>query len=348
MFTVEANLAKRNHDLRDVHDDLGYFTTPLSEVHTLLHDIQGLLHEPDDLNKKLGEILDVLEALEATCRDGEWIPEVGEDAKSAAEVLDGMNRFIKEARSALTDIQHSLDPFSGWLNNVQRPVNKAWKPVGQVEARIEAAVNVTGTLLRHYEGKPPAAVEECAGALDKPVDEIARVLNDAKDEANSKLNEAEQPLRTAYNQLDKITDYTAFIDSIYNRLGELRRAIREITSAVRKVADYGKEAIERAISEWAKKFAHKTYARVKKMLAEVQRAVNRLKSKIVNWAFKPIKDLIDRVNEEVKSKLANLPELQPIESALEKVAKALGRVESALDAQSGPCKSMFEGATAPA
>lgn len=348
MFKTESHLARLNHDLRDIHDDLGYFTTPLDEVHTLLGDIQGLLHRPDDLNKKLGEILDVLEAVQGACKDAEWIPEIGEDAKAAAEVLDGINRFIKETRGALTDIQKGLDPFSVWVGKVQRPVDKAWKPIGKVEGKLETTVNVSGNLLRHYAGRPPAAVEACARALDAPLHGVAGALNDAKDEASAKLNEAEQPLRAAYNQLDKITDYTSFVDDIYNRLGELRSALGEITRAIRKAADYGKAEIEAAISKLGKKLAPKTYARVKRMLAEVQKAVNRLENKVVNWAFGPVKALIDRVKEEIRSELAGLPELAPIEQALDQVAQVIGGVQSALDDQSGPCGTLFGGSTSAA
>jgi hypothetical protein len=46
MIEAQSYLAKLQQDIRDIHDDIGYFATPLNEIHTLLGDIDSLLHEP--------------------------------------------------------------------------------------------------------------------------------------------------------------------------------------------------------------------------------------------------------------------------------------------------------------
>jgi uncharacterized protein YoxC len=343
MIEAQSYLAKLQQDIRDIHDDIGYFATPLNEIHTLLGDIDSLLHEPESLNKKLGEILTITQALEKACKSGEWIPQVGQDAKAAAEFLDGVNIIIKEIRTTLTGIQHSLKPFTEWIKDVKAPVDKAWKPIGLVEGKLETMVNGSTHLLKHYGGNLPDNIEHCAAVLDKPLHGITQTVNDAKDRANAMLSDAERPLRTAYRQLEKIVDYTAFVDGIYHKLDEFRRDIHRITTAVEKALSYTKAAIEAAITKAARKFAPKVYKKVEAMLAEVQKAVENLKKKFINYAFKPVRDLVNQVEGEITSKLAILPEVAPISKALSEITGAIYTVREAIDALSDPCAAIFEG-----
>ena len=347
MIGTQSHLAKIQQDLRDIHDDIGYFATPLNEIHTLLGDIDSLLHEPENLGKKLGEILTITNALEKACASGEWIPEVGQEAKAAAEFLDGVNTVIKEIKTTLTEIQKSLKPFTEWIKDVKEPVDKAWKPIGMVEGKLETMVNVTARLNKHYGGRPPGNVENCAAALDKPLHGVAQKMNDAKDRANAALNKAERPLRTVFNQLDKIVDYTSFIDGVYHKLDAFRRDIRRITDAINKALAYTKAAIEAAISKVGRALAPKTYEKVKAMLANVQKAVDNLKKKFINYAFKPVRDLVNQVEGEIASKLVSLPEIAPIKKALAEIKDTISTVQVAIDCLSDPCAELFEGKTAP-
>ncbi len=346
MIVSHSHLAKVQLDLRDIHDDIGYFATPLNEIYTLLGDIDSLLHEPENLNKKLGEILSVTQTLEKACKSGEWIPEVGQEAKAAAEFLDGVNIVIKEIRTTLTGIQESLKPFTEWIKEVKDPVDKAWKPIGLVEGKLETMVNISSRLLKHYGGNPPDNIEHCAAALDDPLHGVAQAMNDAKDRANAALSDAERPLRTACNQLEKIVDYTAFIDGIYHKLDGFRRDIHDITTAVDKAFNYTKAAIEAAITDIARRVSPKTYKKVKEMLASVQKAVENLKKKFINYAFKPVRDLVNQVEGEIASKLANLPEVAPVRKALSEVTEAISSVKAAIDSLSDPCAALFDGTTA--
>jgi enamine deaminase RidA (YjgF/YER057c/UK114 family) len=345
MIISQSHLARVQQDLRDIHDDIGYFATPLNEIYTLLGDIDSLLHEPENLDKKLGEILTITQSLETACKSGEWIPEVGQEAKAAAEFLDGVNILIKEIRTTLTGIQESLKPFTEWIKGVEEPVGKAWKPIGLVEGKLETMVNISSRLLKHYGGNPPDNIEHCAAALDNPLHGVAQAMNDAKDRANAALNDAERPLRTAVHQLEKIVDYTAFIDGIYHKLDGFRRDIDLITKAVNKALHYTKTAIEEAISDVARRFRPKTYKKVKAMLDSVQKAVENLKKKFINYAFKPVRDLVNQVEGEIVSKLVNLPEVAPIRKALSEVTEAISSVKAAIDSLSDPCAALFQGAT---
>lgn len=343
MTQHNCELVQLNTDAKALYADIQYFVTPLSEVHTLLADVQTLLKKPQDFNKKLGEIYKVLDGLEGACKAGSWIPEVGSAAKGAGEFLAGINGFIKSTRGILKDIERDIKPLQDWIKDLQEPIDDAWGAVGPVEGRLEALANVTAQLRKHYHDKPPKGVESCAATLNKPLHPVTGVMNDAKDEANAGLNAVEQPLRAAWNALGRLLDYTDFIDKIYKTLDPLRKLINTISGAIKKAADYGKAAIEYAISKIGKAIAKDTYKKVKKMLKAVDDEISKLRKKLTDFLFKPVQDMVRRVENDIKDKLGNLPAVKKLETAVGQIKSALSTVLHAIENQADPCKNIFNG-----
>jgi hypothetical protein len=343
MASDPSTLALLSSNLTDIHDDIGYFATPLNEVHTLLGNTQKLLGEPKSLNDKLKEVLTVLAALESVCKSAGWVPEVGQGATTAANLLNGVNTFIRDTRSALTDVERGLKPIQTWIGKVQKPVDKGWSAIAMIERDLETVANVAGKLDKQYRGNPPANVEHCAELLNTPVQPLVRPFNDAKDIAGRELNRVEQPLRLVVDQLQRVTDFTGVVDTVYNALAGLRRLITTIASAVKKAADYGKAAIEAAITKAAKALAPKTYQKVKAMLDAVQAEVDKVKKQIANFAFKPVKLLVEKVRDIIKSKLASLPEVKALQDAFSQVIQTVARIGEALADLPDPCAKMLRG-----
>ncbi|WP_298917528.1 hypothetical protein [uncultured Roseobacter sp.] len=347
MPTPKTQLAALNTDAKAIYADIQYFVTPLDEVHGLLSQVQDLLKKPEDFDKKLGDIFQVLRGLEKACKSGSWIPEVGTLAKGAGEFIAGINGFIKPTRDILSQIERDIKPLQDWIRKLQKPVDRAWGAVGNVEGKIEALANVTDSLRKHYKDAPPKGLENCAAVLNRPLHPVTQTLNDAKDEANAGLNTVEQPLRQAWNALGRLLDYANVIDKAYNALGGLRSFINTITAAVTKAANYGKKAIEDAISWVGRHTFPKTYKKVKAMMDEVDRQIAKMRKSLTDFLFKPVQDMVARVARDIENRFKALPAVKALKAAVGQVEAALETVLHAIENQADPCRDMLSGKQSP-
>jgi hypothetical protein len=79
----------------------------------------------------------------------------------------------------------------------------------------------------------------------------------------------------------------------------------------------------------------------------VQAEVDKVKKQIADFAFKPVKILVEKVRDTIKSKLADLPAVKALQDALSQLTQTLARIGQALAELPDPCAKMLKGLTSP-
>lgn len=345
MAAPASPLSDLNRDLGDLYNDIDYFSTPLKDVHDALSALERIEKTPNRMKGKVKEIHSVLSNLQKACKAATWLPEVGEEAKVAAETLGSINTVLGEVQTVLGDIQKDVDKATEAFFELKKPVDTSWAAIANVEGFLERAETVTADLLKHYEGyETPASVNRCAAALDQPLAPIVRPLNDAKDQAQSALNAAERAGEAVLNALTKAVDFSDFIETVYAGLKPIRNAIHAISSALAQLAHYG-EATIKSFLALGEKLGGKTYRKIKGFLDQIDREFHKLKKKFTDWAFKPIRDAMKKARDMLQDALGKLPDFNPAKAAMAAVQALLAQIEQAINSLASTCADLFSGKT---
>ncbi|WP_299550558.1 hypothetical protein [uncultured Tateyamaria sp.] len=347
MADASAPLSRLNSNVHDLYQDIAYFATPLSDVHDALNELERIEKTPKRIKDKVGEIHNVLKNLERACKAGSWLPEVGTAAKTTAETLNGINTFLGEIETFLGEIQLAADDGAKTFLDIKDPIDKSWAGIAQVEGFLERTETVTSDLLAHYSGHDiPASVNACSERLGDPLEKIVKTLNDAKDEAQQKLNTAERAVEGVVSALKPAVSFSDFIEGIYTKLEPIRNAIHTLTDAVGRAAHYGETQIK-AVLKLGARLGGKTYRTIKGLLDKFDGEIQKIKKKFIDWAFKPVRNAMKSVRDEIQKQVNQLPNLDPAKAAMEVVHGLLAQIDQAIDGLASECADLFSGKSRP-
>ena len=340
MTVARTSALQTLHDqLAAINTDIGVLTSPLEEVDQLLGEIEDLLEEPKKIDDDLGDIEDVLKALYKVASDADWIPEIGEDATTTAQVLNTAIVAITEIRKILSDIEKELEELSKWLALVKQPVDKVLAPIHRVELEVARYEAGTERLIQQFGPSPPTNVEACAAGLSNAVAPTVGALDSAKDKGLALLSDIENPMREAQSALARIVDYADVVQKVYADLAWLRAAVRAISKEVQKAESYGKAALNLLLKT---KFPGKVYEEVMSELRQAKALLNKLEGKVTAYALSPVKSAAEKAEQAIEQEMQKLPDLKPLEDAAANLTTAFQRIEdSVANTLSKPCADLL-------
>jgi archaellum component FlaC len=313
----QAALPRLKGDLVQVSTIITIIENGVSSFRTLLQDIDKVLSYPQDIEKDLGRVQSILEALYDVTEVCSVLPEIGSAAGAVAKVLKPLvispkppGGVVGEIRSTLKEIDAPLKKFRDELGKIKKPVDDAWSALDKIRLKIAAFEAGVDRLIQEHGNNPPRGVVDCANALSQIIENGLDELNKAENLVTGKLSGilgAMEEVEDAFNNLDGIKH------QIERVLGHVTgKAFNSMKSALDKLkADVDKL---KDLTEWLFKQVMKSMGID---IGGLQRGLARAEGKIEGFVDSAAKVVVTKARDELVTQLEKIPGIAELEAEVQ-------------------------------
>lgn len=318
----QAALPRLKGDLVQVSTIITTIEKRVSSFRSLLHDIDNVLSYPQDMEKDLGKVQSILEALYDVTEICSVLPEIGSAADAVARVLKPLvispkppGGVVGEIRSTLKEIDAPLKAFRDELDKIKKPVDDAWSAMDKIRLKIAALEAGVDQLIKEHGNTPPQGVVDCANTLSQIIEDGLGELNKAENFVTGKLSGilgAMEEVEDAFNNLDGVKR-------------QIERILAHVTgkafNSMKGALDKLKADVDelKHMTEWLFKLV------MNKMgidIGGLQRGLARAEGKIEGFVDSAAKRVVTKARDELVSQLGKIPGVTELKTEVESLEAA--------------------------
>lgn len=318
----QAALPRLKGDLSQVSTIITNIESGVSRFRTLLADIDKVLSYPKDMEKDLGKVQSILEALYDVTEVCSVLPEIGTASGAVAKVLKPLvispkppGGVVGDIRGTLKEIDAPLGKFRDELGKIKKPVDNAWSALDKIRLKIAAFSHGVDQLIEEHGDNPPKGVADCANTLSQIIEEALADLNKAENLVTGKLSgilDAMEDVEDAFNNLDKIkTDIERVLAHVTGKaFHKMKTALDKLKADVNKL-----KHLIKSLFNYIMKKMHID-------IGSLQRGLTRAEAKIEGFVDNAANRLINNAKNELVTQLDKIPGVSDLEADVQSLETA--------------------------
>ncbi|MCW8943564.1 MAG: hypothetical protein OQL27_02255 [Sedimenticola sp.] len=324
-------IEKLYHRIVSLHKDIDTLRQPLLDIKSVITEIKKIVDLPGTVAKDLKKLRTLVSALNEVVQLLEWVPgQLGTTCKAVHRLLSPLvepatKGVLDELINTTEQMDKAMTKIKQYLEKVEPYIDKSLKAINGVRDEVIALELKMAELVEHYKRIAPSAETiECVRTINRYIDQLEGVVLKLKAQFESAI----QPLSAVLSQIRKALDpIAALAEQITHVLKQID--IKAINDLIRQVNQYKKK-----IQDFRKKVVSKIEAVVraafKKFGIDID-AIDKLISKLINSALKPLRHVIDDITAKVTNMLSQISTMLEKLLPLDQLNQIVSAVESLRD-----------------
>ncbi len=312
LLLLERNIAELKGDLQALK-------TPTDKAHDAIEKVKAPLQLPGKIKGRVQRVKTVAKGLDSLARLVSLVPgPIGTGAKALHEALVpmvGKNGIFDQVIGALGKLDKAAKPVITKLNQAEKPIDAARSDLAGLLVHVGRLEAIALAVRSRYGETPPPEVQACLGKLNEGLAPVVKPMAAARKRAVKLLAELAQGLDKLRAALKPLNDIARDVERALAQLDS--KAVQQMSKFLDKIAKAVKPILD--LADW---IIRNTIERLLKALGINLDKIRQFFSNLVR-ALNPFKGLqkkIDRITADLRQRVADLPAVKTLVSALDQLA----------------------------
>ncbi len=320
--TGQNQLLLLERNIAELKGDLLALKTPADKAHDAIEKVKAPLQLPGKIKGRVQKVKNIAKGLDSLARLVGIVPgPIGSGAKALHQALvpllgeRGVPGVFDQVISALGRVEKALKPVVTKLNQVEKPIDAARHDLAGLLVHVGRLEGIAHSVRAHYGETPPAEVQACLGKLNEALALIVKSMAAARKRAAAALAELAQGLDKLRAALKPLNDIARDVERTLAQLDSkvvdtMTKVLTKIAKAVKPILDAADWLIKNTIERILELFKINLDG-IKKFFRNLVNALN---------PFKGLQQRIDRITNDLAKRVAALPAVKALVSALDQLA----------------------------